>query len=244
MIMDFNHQKDITEQFCELIDAAMVKENQKQKPRNYVGVSMVGQTCERAVQYDYSVTPKDPGKDFDGQTLRRFGAGHYFEDDTAALLKAAGFELKTHKPDGSQFGFETLDGKFAGHIDGVLTDGPPIMKYPALWEHKAVGNKSFNKHKKEQLAIANPVYASQIALYQAYLDLADNPAVFTVRNNDTQLLHFELVPFNAALAQQMSDRAVKIIKATDAGEQLPRAMQSKAHFECKWCSYTERCWGE
>lgn len=243
MILDFNHKKDITEKFCELIDAAMVKENQKQKPRNYVGVSMVGQNCERKVQYEFTQTPKDPGKDFNGQTLRRFSAGHYFEDDTAALLKAAGFELKTHKPGGSQFSFESLDGKFAGHIDGVLVGGPPIIKYPALWEHKAVGNKSFNKHIKEQLVIANPVYAAQVALYQTYMDLTENPAVFTIRNNDTQLIHFKLVDFNAALAQQMSDRAVKIIQATEAGEQLPRAFQSKSHFECKWCDFQERCWG-
>ena len=246
-MLDFNSrpkQGDISDKFLQYIDAAMQEKNKQQTPRNYVGVSMIGASCERQVQYGYLNTPKDKGKEFSGVTLRKFGAGHYFEDDTAELIQAAGFELKTIKPDGSQFDFSTLDGKFAGHVDGVFTSGPDFLKYPALWEHKATGNKSFNKHKKEQLAIANRIYAAQVALYQAYLDLTDNPAVFTVRNTDTQELHFELVPFNAPLAQEMSDRAVKIIQATEAQEQLPRNAKSKDHFECKWCDFQERCWND
>jgi len=244
-MLDFNHTKkegDVSEQFCAAIDAAMVAENQKQTPRNYVGVSMVGQSCERQVQYEFTHAEKDPGKDFNGITLRKFGAGHYFEDDTARLLRDAGFDLKVAKRDGSQFGFEAMEGRFAGHIDGVFVGGPSWLKYPALWEHKAVGNKSFKKHQKDALAIANRTYAAQVALYQAYLDLSENPAIFTVRNTDTQELFFELVPFNAVLAQEMSDRAVKVITATDAGETLQRHAQSKTHWECKWCAYCDRCW--
>ncbi|MEL0022034.1 MAG: PD-(D/E)XK nuclease family protein, partial [Rickettsiales bacterium] len=241
----FTHRKkdpSISDLFNEAIDVAMVAENAKQQPRTYVGVSMVGQSCERRIQYEYTITDKDPGKDFDGRTLRKFGAGHYFEDDTAALLRAAGFDLRTVKRDGNQFGFDALDGRFQGHIDGVIVGGPDWLKYPALWEHKAVGNKSYKKHQGNILEVANRVYASQVALYQAYLDLMKNPAVFTVRNTDTQELHFELVRFNAALAQEMSDRAVKIVSATDAGEQLPRMARSKDHFECKWCPFAARCW--
>jgi hypothetical protein len=252
-MIDFNHteksthnsenSEDITGRFCEAIDAAMVEANGKQTPRSYLGVSAIGYNCERKVQYAYANTAKDPGRDFNGVTLRKFGAGHYFEDDTAHLLKKAGFILKTEKANGDQFGFKTLAGKFAGHCDGVFVDGPTWVKYPALWEHKAVGNKSFNKHKKEPIAVANRVYAAQIALYQAYLDLADNPAVFTVRNTDTQELYFEMVPFNAPLAQEMSDRAVRIISATSAGEQMPRGFGTASNFECKhFCDYSARCW--
>lgn len=49
-----------------------------------------------------------------------------------------------------------------------------------------------------------------------------NPALFTAINKDTAELHHELVPFNASLAQRMSDRAVKVITASEAGELLPR----------------------
>ena len=63
--------------------------------------------------------------------------------------------------------------------------------------------------------IARPIYAAQIALYQAYLDLP-NPALFTALNRDTFELHCELVPFDAALAQTASDRAALVVRASEA----------------------------
>ena len=73
--------------------------------------------------------------------------------------------------------------------------------------------------------------------------ISRNPALFAAINKDTQELWFELVPFDAALAQKMSDRAVRVIQATEAGELLPRAFAEASHFECKFCSYAQRCWG-
>ncbi len=87
-----------------------------------------------------------------------------------------------------------------------------------------------------------------MATYQAYMEgtvkgISDHPALLIAINKDTQELWFELVPFDAALAQRMSDRAVKVITATEAGELLPRAFAQASHFECKFCSYAQRCWG-
>ena len=55
-------------------------------------------------------------------------------------------------------------------------------------------------------------------------------------------LGFELVEFDADLAQRMSDRAVRVLSATDAHELLPRATTTPTHFVCKSCAYAERCW--
>jgi hypothetical protein len=55
-------------------------------------------------------------------------------------------------------------------------------------------------------------------------------------------IYTELVPFDAALAQRMSDRAVKVITATEAGELLPRAFNDQTHFECRMCAWQDRCW--
>jgi hypothetical protein len=41
----------------------------------------------------------------------------------------------------------------------------------------------------------------------------------------------------------MSDRAVRVISATDAGEVLPRFSTTPTHQECRFCSWQERCWG-
>ena len=54
-------------------------------------------------------------------------------------LRAAGFDLRTHRTDGEQFGFVTANGRIRGHIDGVIVGGPDIgMPWPALFEHKAL----------------------------------------------------------------------------------------------------------
>ena len=96
--------------------------------------------------------------------------------------------------------------------------------------------------------LAKPIYAAQIALYQAYMEasvqgISENPALFTAINKDTAELHHELVPFDAGLAQRMSDRAVRILQATDAGELLPRIAMTRDFRECRMCPWADRCWG-
>ncbi len=72
--------------------------------------------------------------------------------------------------------------------------------------------------------------------------ISANPALFTAVNKDTAELHHEPVPFDGALAQRMSDKGVRIIKATEAGELLPRIAQSPDFHECRFCPWSDRCW--
>jgi hypothetical protein len=95
---------------------------------------------------------------------------------------------------------------------------------------------------KRGVRAAKPIYAAQIALYQAYLALNEAPALFTAINKDTCELWHELVPFDAALAQATSDKAVRILRACDAGELLPRHTADPEHFECGFCAWKTRCW--
>jgi hypothetical protein len=59
------------------------------------------------------------------------------------------------------------------------------------------------------------------------------PALFTALNRDTMELHAELVPFDAHLAQEMSDRAVAVVRASEAGEWLPRAAAEPTAVLCR-----------
>jgi len=52
------------------------------------------------------------------------------------------------------------------------------------------------------------------------------------------------VPFDGALAQAASDKGVRIIRATEAGELLPRIAQSPDFHECRFCPWANRCWKE
>ncbi|MCA1998890.1 MAG: hypothetical protein LDL25_03800, partial [Hyphomicrobiales bacterium] len=123
----------------------------------------------------------------------------------------------------------------------------PSLQVPALWECKTMNAKSWRETVAKGVVLAKPIYAVQIAIYQAYLEpalpgVSEHPALFTAINKDTAELHHELVPFDATRAQAASDRAVRILRATDAHELLPRIAHDPTHFECRFCPWAERCW--
>lgn len=248
-MLDFNHRPTLSETITGLIDKSLTCQQQQQSPRHYLGGSRLGVACDRALQYEYVNTPRDSGRDFSGKTLRIFQAGHVFEALMVDWLQDAGFNIHTEKSDGSQYGFSTLDGKICGHVDGVISSGPESveMQYPALWEAKSLNNRSWKDTVKKKLTASKPVYAAQIALYQAYMEeqipgISQNPALFTAINKDTAEVYFELVPFNAELAQRCSDRGVKVISACEAHELLPRVSNDPTFIDCKWCAWQDRCW--
>ena len=241
-MMDFNSSASLSGQISALIDSGLQQARAGQTKRLYLGASRLGVACERQLQFEYAQAPVDYGRDFQGRILRIFERGHLNEESMVTWLRGAGFDLRTHKANGEQYGFSVAEGRLQGHIDGVFVDGPDGFAYPALWESKCLGAKSWRDVEKKGLAISKPVYAAQVAVYQAYLDLHEHPAIFTAVNADTMEIYAELIPFDAAVAQRMSDRAVRVITATEAQEQLPRAYLDPTHFECKFCSYAERCW--
>ncbi len=249
-MLDYNHSASVADRINTLIDEALEAENAARPSRDYLGGSRLGVACERALQFEYADAPKDDGRDFDGRTLRIFAAGHVFEDLAIGWLHKAGFDLYTTKgnrPDGEQFGFSVADGRIRGHVDGIINAGPVLTGFPALWECKSLNDKSWKDTVKRGVAISKPIYAAQIATYQAYMEasvpgISQNPALFTAINKDTAELYHELVPFDGGLAQTASDKAVRIIRATEAGELLPRIAQSADFHECRFCAWSDRCW--
>lgn len=251
-MLDFNHRPTFAEQLNGLIDQALQVDRQSNPEREYLGASRLGVACARALQFEYAKAPKDPDAELTGKNLRIFEAGHVFEELAIRWLRLAGLELfttKGNRPGGEQFGFSVAGGRIRGHVDGIIMSAPPVLglAFPMLWECKSLNAKSWKDTVNRGVAISKPVYAAQIATYQAYMEpsvpgISKNPALFTAINKDTAELHQELVPFNPALAQEASDRAVRVLQATDAHELLPRISTDPEHFECRFCPWRERCW--
>ena len=249
-MLDFNHRPKLSDKINLLIDKALTTEHSNQTSRDYLGASRLGVSCNRALQFEYTDTPKDEDQNFTGRTLKIFQAGHVFEELMIKWLRLAGINLITQKQNGNQFGFAVASGKVKGHIDGVIIEAPEDLdfKFPMLWECKSLNDKSWKDVVKKGLAVSKPIYAAQVAIYQAYMEsqiegICKNPALFTAINKDTAEIHFELIDFDQELAQKTSDKAVKILCATDAHELLPRIAADSAHFECKFCPWQQRCWG-
>ena len=230
------------------IDRALQQAQAQTPERSYLGASRLGISCSRSLQYEYTHMPRDTV--YSGKTLRIFEMGHALEKMARAWLEKAGFEIETHQPDtGEVYGFSAAEGQLQGHVDGILRKVPEGLEacVPALWECKSLNAKSWKQLVEKGVKVAKPVYAVQIALYQAYMEesvsgLSKNPALLTAVNKDTAELYHEWVPFDASLAQAASDKAVHILRATRAKETLPRISHDPDYFECRFCDWQATCW--
>lgn len=223
--------RPINQRINALIEAA---EPPSPNDRQYLGASSIGTECLRRVQYDWMCDPQYPAR-----TLDIFARGHHSEQVARQHLVKAGFKFASKV----NLGFKAAGGLFRGHADGILVAGPDVegLIYPVILEHKCLGAKGWKAIERDGLTLLYEVYAAQVAIYQAYLDCT-NPALFSVTNADTcERLHF-LVPFDAVLAQAISDRAVTVIEATRAGELLPRITDDPDFWKCKMCQWRDRCW--
>ena len=253
MLVDFNHGSGFVYGRCtdapeplgarinRRIDVALVAERADQRPRDYLGASRIGEPCARRLVYEVTHTPSDSGNEIDGRALRIFAAGHVFEDLAIRWLRRAGFDLRTQSHDGGQFGFATAGGRIRGHVDGVIVAGPAVgLAWPVLWEHKALKASSWSDTAKKGVEVSRPVYFGQMQIYMAYMGLGS--ALFTALNKDTCELYHEQVPFHPPTAQTLSDKAVDVLRAADAGELLPRIASSPDFFLCRFCPFAVRCW--
>ena len=250
--MNFSPEKawqTTSKQLTAILDSAYKAHKDKEPKRTYLGGSMIGRECEREIAYQYHQTPLEPRADkasgeeiigFSGQLYRIFDRGHKGEDRMAEYLRIAGFDLVTHRADGSQFGWSALGGKFKGHIDGVIMPGSPIgNEKHLLWENKIVNTKTFDKFCSGGLKKTKPVYYAQVNLYCAYMELEGY--FFTVENADTCEVFCEVGEIDTRYAQDMSDRAVRIINS-QRPEELPRIGAARDDYRCTYCDFRQRCW--
>jgi hypothetical protein len=232
---------NITHLLEPLLDKSMQEANAKQTPREYLGASRWGEECSRMLAYEYHKAPTDKADRFSGKILRVFDMGHDAENRVANYLIGAGFALQTTTPSGGQFGFKVAGGKLAGHCDGVITAGPLDLPYPIIWENKGLNDKSWKETAKKGVKESKPVYYGQLQTYMAYLDVP-NGSLFTAINRNTGEIYAEFVEFNLQDAQELSDKAARIIR-TESPEEMPRISENPAFFKCCFCDYQQKCHG-
>lgn len=240
-------------------------ERYKDRPKS-LGASRIGFPlgddfffCARALYFEYKNYPKRKDRDFSADLYRVFDMGHDAEERIASYIRKAGFSLLTHKRDGYQFGFnlfpcpETGHYRIKGFLDGIVSDGPEnitgykfaehdgfTIKYPFLWECKAVKNSKWKAIKKHGLKKEASNYYAQVQIYMGVKNLIANPAMVTVLNRDTGALHFEFIDYVEKHAQICLDRGITVISANHPGE-LPRATRDYNQMPCQGCPYIDDC---
>jgi hypothetical protein len=176
-MLDYNRRPSFADRVNAAVDQALTADQAMRPPRDYLGGSRLGHACERALQFEFTATPKDEGQDFSGKSLRIFAIGHALEDLAVAWLRGAGFDLYTRKgnrPDGSQFGFSVAGGRIRGHVDGIIAAGPEGfgLAVPALWECKILLADCANTEQRGMMVgikmAAAWVYLSECVLSSPY----------------------------------------------------------------------------
>lgn len=225
------------------IDMAIDAEAAAQPKRDYLGASILGDPCERAVQFYAMGVAQDPIPG--GRKQDIFARGHWIEALMIRRLRAAGFILVDVDPrTGQQFEATWQGGRVKGHPDGLLVhwlaphDCP--IELPALWECKGLGSKWWKKVVKDGLRWTFPRYFGQMQLLMGGFNIPRG--LFTAVNADTMERYHALVDFDPSTYANLLSRAERIFLAIQADELLPRAFTDSARMECRMCNFSKLCW--
>lgn len=228
-----------------ILNAKAVAEfTQKEERRDYIGASLIGHPCSRHIWYRYHGYPSEP---FDAETLWRFADGHRTEELVIERLKQVpGVQIWDKQPDGSQYGFRALGGKFGGHLDGIIKGLVQAPKTPHVLEVKCVGEKGFAEFKKLVFELGEKraleqwryEYYCQAQIYLHYFKLDRHYLVVALAGGrDMAACRTE---YNPELAEKLIDKADKILQS----KAEPARISDKSDFyQCRFCAFKKECHG-
>ncbi len=205
----------------------------KEKRRNYLGMSEMGEECDRKLFYSFH----DPMKGVDDPRIKRiFMLGDLIEDHVIALLREAGLTIYDRDPEGNQFRANVEGYPISGGMDGVIVGLSESSKAHVL-EVKSAKNSRFKEFVKNGVQATEYKYYAQVMLYMLAFNL--NDAFVIVYNKDTSELYSERIKFCPFTAEILMNKGKEIVTT---GEIPDRAYSSKTFYKCRWCDYAESCW--
>jgi hypothetical protein len=214
----------------------IIEERQSSGFRNHLGASIIGRECARQVWYTFRWFKKVRHA---ARLLRLFDRGNLEEERFIKWLKQAGVEVLALDPEtGKQIRIEDHNGHFGGSLDAMLRDVPGWPRHDewVLGEFKTYNDKQFQELKKKKVKKAKSEHYGQM---QVYMHKKDLPAAFyfAINKNDDEV-YTELVMYDRETAEQLIDRAGKIIAANLPPDKIN---ESPAWFGCNWCDYKDIC---
>jgi len=230
---------EFTEKESEIVTAIMAyhkKRGDSEKPRRYLGASILGTECSRALWYAFRLCIKP---DFSGRLYRLFETGQLEEARFVTELRAIGIEVHEVGEDGKQFGISEVAGHFKGHMDGVALGVPEAPKTWHVLEFKTHNDKSFTDLKKKCVKLAKPSHYVQMMVYMGSSRLTR--ALYLAKNKDTEEIYAERVRYDAQEYARYIEKARRIITSITPPE---RITDRPDDFRCRFCDAKELCWGQ
>ncbi len=196
-------------------------------PREYIGASSIGVSCERAIWYAYQGAERLP---MEPKRRRTLDIGKTLEALIINSMLHAGLDIILPNKDNA---FLAVSDKkvfhFQGHMDAIWRNNGII-------EIKTAKDSSFKIFVKHGLLKWYPVYYAQI---QSYMGMSGIHSGYVLAiNKDTSELHDEYVEFNSVYYERLVEKAAKIIAMdTEPG----RVSNSPLYFQCRLCDYKVVC---
>jgi hypothetical protein len=213
------------------------------KPRNYLGMSEIGEQCWRMLWYRFRNVLEET---LTLKSLLAIEDGYQQEDIMAARLSILkDVKLDTVDPEtGEQFGVKLIGGHFAGHLDGKIIGIYESPKTQHIWENKAVNEDKFNKLKKlilsegekQALALWDETYYAQAVIYMKAFKLTRH--YMTVESPGGRDYTSCRTEANNKDAVSLIAKAETIIKADRPPQRLS---ENRSFYKCGWCRMKEIC---
>jgi hypothetical protein len=220
-IKDFNGGN-----IAELIYKEYEERNRKEPRRDYLGVSVIGNHCDRYVWLYFRQSFND---NFPGRVLRMFERGKNEEAIVYANLRSIGCTVDETQQ-------AVKHGHYiAGHIDGTVLGIPGAEKTLHLLEIKTASDSKFKEFQKLGIA-ANPQYEIQCQVYMRLLKLT-RCLFFVVNKNDDDIF-CQRLELDKNKADHAIGRAERIINASTPPAGVS---DNPAFYKCKLCPAQSVC---
>lgn len=212
------------------------KRGSSEQSRTYLGASIVGKECNRALWYDFRWASRES---FDGRMYRLFQSGFIEEPRLVADLRSIGAEVYDVNPaDGKQFGFQDHGGHMRGHMDGCARGIPTGGGKWHVLEFKTHSAKSYADLTKHGVKKSKPQHYDQMTWYMGKTNM--DRALYLAKNKDNDELYSERIEFDRVRFEQIQAKADYIIFS---GEPPPKLSQDPSYYLCKYCSHHSVCHG-
>jgi hypothetical protein len=209
------------------------KTGDAEPPREYLGMSEIGDECARKLWYTFHHCAKE---DFPGRLYRLFETGDLEEIRLVKDLRDIGCDVNSVNEHGEQFGFSLLGGHFSGHMDGCALGIPEAPKTWHVLEFKTHNNKSFEKLKKSGVRFAKPKHYCQMQCYMGCSGM--KRALYLAVNKDTDEIYSERVEFD----KEVFDLAVASAREIIFNTTPPAPIASRPDdWRCTYCCARRLC---
>ena len=227
---------DFTDPLVAEIYAAYERKFGNEAPRPYLGASIIGRECKRALWYGLRWARQEQ---FDGRKLRLFQTGHLSEPRFIEDLRSTGATVYDRDPaTGKQFSFSDLGGHFRGNMDGAGTKLPGAGQKWCVLEFKTHSSKSFTELKKHGVMKAKPEHWTQMNTYMGWSGM--ERSIYLAVNKDTDELHSERLPFDPVFFEKTRAKAEEIIFG---GTPPARISDDPKFYICGMCPQKDVCHG-